>query len=111
MLNSCLHMETFTNWFDLYKAMEVFVQSNGGVCTKQWRCLYLLRHEEQIVDNFKKFLYIKVIKIVLDSMLYETLKWPQIAPFCIYSKKKLWLGEKNYDVHTINPQLRSCLVR
>jgi hypothetical protein len=31
------------------------------------------------LDNFKKFFSIKVIKIVLDSMLYETLKWPQIA--------------------------------
>jgi len=41
------------------------------------------------VNNFRKFLSIKVMKIVLDSMLYETLKWPQIAPFCISSKKKL----------------------
>jgi hypothetical protein len=57
--------------------------------TKQWRCSYLLRHEGQILDNFKKFLSIKVIKIVLDSMLYETLKWPQIAPFFISSKKKI----------------------
>ena len=48
-------------------------------CTKQWRCSYLLRHEGQILDNFKKFFSIKVIKIVLDSMLCETLKWPQIA--------------------------------
>jgi hypothetical protein len=40
---------------DLYKAMEVFVSY-------------------QILDNFKKSLSIKVIKIVLDSMLYETLK-------------------------------------
>ena len=30
---------------------------------------------------------LSVIKIVLDSMLYETLKWSQIAPFCISSKK------------------------
>jgi hypothetical protein len=49
-------------------------------CTKQWRCSYLLRHEGQILDNFKKFLSIKVTKIVLESILYETLKWPQIAP-------------------------------
>jgi len=28
------------------------------------------------------------MKNVLDSMLYETLKWPQIGPFCISSKKK-----------------------
>jgi len=55
-------------------------------CTKQWRCSYLLRHEGQICDNFKIFLSIKVTKIVLDSMLYETLKWLQIAPFCISSK-------------------------
>jgi hypothetical protein len=34
-------------------------------------------HEGQILKNFKKFLSIKVIKIVLDSMLYEILKWPQ----------------------------------
>jgi hypothetical protein len=32
----------------------------------------MLRHEWQILDNFKKFLSIKVIKIVFDSMLYET---------------------------------------
>jgi len=56
---------------DLYKATDVF---------------HLLRHEGQIFDNFKIFLSIKVIKIVLDSILYETLKWPQIAPFCISSK-------------------------
>jgi hypothetical protein len=47
---------------DVYKAMEVFVSA-------------------------KKFLSIKVIKIELNSILYETLKWPQIAPFCISSKK------------------------
>jgi len=50
--------------------------------------LYLLWHKGQILDNFKKFLSIKVIKIVLASMLYETLKWSQIAPFCISSKRK-----------------------
>jgi len=66
--------------------------------------LYLLRHKGQIWDNLKKFLSIKVIKIVLDSMLYETLKWPQIATFCISSNKNPPL--KNYGVHTIKPQLR-----
>ena len=40
-------------------------------------------HERQILNNFNKFLSIKVIKILLDSMLYEILKWPQIAPICI----------------------------
>jgi hypothetical protein len=54
---------------DLYKAMGVFVSAKTQL--------------GQIVDNFKKFLSIKVIKIVLDSMLYETLKWPQTALFCI----------------------------
>ena len=58
-------------------------------CTKQWRCSYLLRHEGQILNNFKKFLSIKVTKNVLDSVLYETLKWPQITSFCISSKKKI----------------------
>jgi hypothetical protein len=57
-------------------------------CTKQCRCSYLLRHEGQILDNIKKFLSIKVIKIVLDSILYETLKWSQTAQFCISSKIK-----------------------
>jgi hypothetical protein len=71
--------------------------------------LNLLRHEWQIVDNFKKFFSIKIIKIVLDSMLYETLKWPQIAPFCISSKKSQTPPPlKNYGVHTIKPQLRPC---
>jgi len=56
-------------------------------------------------------LSIKVIKIVLDSMLFETLKWSQIAPFCISSKKKKKNHRpppllKNYGVHTIKPQLR-----
>jgi hypothetical protein len=67
--------------------MHILTEILKWTCTKQWRCSYLLRHEEQILENFKKFLSIKVIKIVLDSMLYETLKWPQIAPFCISSKK------------------------
>ena len=81
-------------------------------CTKQWRCSHLLRHEGQILDNFKKFLSIKVIKIVLDSMLYETLKWPQIAPFCISSKTnpKPPPPLKNYGVHTIKPQLHPCCI-
>jgi hypothetical protein len=35
---------------------------------------------------------LSVITIVLDSMLYETLKWSQIAPFCISSKKKFRRG-------------------
>ena len=61
-----------------------------------------------MLNNFKKCLSIKVIKIVLDSMLYETLKWPQIAPFCISSKKNPRPPPplKNYGVHTIKPQLR-----
>jgi hypothetical protein len=66
----------------------IFIEILKWTCTKAWRCSYLLRHEGQILDYFKKFLSIKVIKIVLDSMLYETLKWPQIAPFCIWRKKK-----------------------
>ena len=67
--------------------MHILTEILKWTCTKQWRCSNLLRHEGQILDNFKKFLSIKVIKIVLDSMLCETLKWPQIAPFCISSKK------------------------
>ena len=54
--------------------MHILTEILKWTCTKQWRCSYLLRHEGQILDNFKKFLSIKVIKIVLDSMLYETLK-------------------------------------
>jgi len=47
------------------------------------------------------------MKIVLDSMLYETLKWPQIAPFCISSKKKFPdISLNAYGVHIIKPQLR-----
>ena len=56
---------------------------------------------------------LSVIKIVLDSMLYETLKWSQISPFCISSKKKFRRGGRprptpvqNYGVLTIKPQLR-----
>ena len=58
---------------------------------------------------------LSVIKIVLDSKLYETLKWPQIAPFCFSSKKKFRRGGRgvrprptpvqNYSVHFIKPQL------
>ena len=75
---------------DLYKTMEVFVS---------------VKKRRTDLGHFKKFLSIKVIKIVLDSILYETLKWPQIAPFCISSKKK---PLKNYRVHTIKTQLRPC---
>jgi hypothetical protein len=67
--------------------MHILTEILKWTCTKQWRCSYLLRHKGQMLDNFKKFLSIKVIKIVLDSMLYETLKWTQIAPFWISSKK------------------------
>jgi hypothetical protein len=75
-------------------------------CTKQWRCSYLLRHEGQIFDNLKKFLPIKVIKIVLDSMLYETLKWPQIVPFCISSKTKFLVWKSNGGI--IGSMVKSC---
>jgi len=53
-------------------------------------------------------LSIKVIKIMLDSMLNETPKWPQIAPFYNSSKIKSQTPPplKNYGVHTIKPQLR-----
>ena len=74
-------------------------------------CSYLLRHEGQILDNFKKFLSIKVIKIVLDSMLYETLKWPQFQGTILHLVKKNPRPPpplKNYGVHTIKPQLRLC---
>ena len=42
---------------NFYKAMEVFISAK-------------INHEGQILDNFKKFLSIKVIKIVLDSICY-----------------------------------------
>ena len=45
---------------DVYKAMDVFVSAKTQL--------------GQLVENFKKFLSIKVIKIVLDSILYESLK-------------------------------------
>jgi hypothetical protein len=53
-------------------------------------------------------------------MLYETLKWPQITPFCISSKKtnQGWGGAdpdplpfKNYGLHTIKSQLHPCSVQ
>ena len=95
----------------LYLDWCILTEILKWTCTKQWRCSYLLRHEGQIFDNLKKFLSIKVIKIVLDSMLYETLKWPQIAPFYILSKQnpRPPLPLKNYGVHTIKSQLRPCL--
>jgi hypothetical protein len=67
--------------------MHILTEILKWTCTKQWRCSYLLRHEGQILDNFRIFLSIKVIKIVLDSMLYETLKWPQTAPFASLKNK------------------------
>ena len=90
--------------------MHILTEILKWTCTNEWRCSYLLRHEGQILDNFKKFLSIKVIRIVLDSMLYETLKWPQIAPFCISSKNypRPPPPLKNYGVHTIKPLLRPC---
>ena len=47
---------------DLYKAMGVFVSAKTQL--------------GQIVDNFKKFLSIKVIKIVLDSMALTSFRIP-----------------------------------
>jgi hypothetical protein len=49
----------------------IFIEILKWTCTKQWGCSYRLRHEGQILDNFKKFLSIKVIKIVLDSTLSD----------------------------------------
>ena len=98
------------DWLSSLGLMHILTEILKWTCTKQWRCSYLLRHEGQILDNFKKFLSIKVIKIVLDSMLhvYEILKWPQIAPFYISSKTNPRPPPplKNYGVHTIKPQLR-----
>ena len=48
-------------------------------------------HEGQIWKSLRNSC-LSVIKIVLDSMLYETLKWSQIAPFCISSKNKFRRG-------------------
>ena len=76
----------------------IFIEILKWTCTKQWRCPYLLRIEVQILDNFKKFLSIKVFKIVLISILYEALKWPQIAPFCQKNPTPL-PPLKIYDVH------------
>ena len=87
----------------------IFTDILEWTCTNQWRCSYLLKHEltKEILDNLKKFFSIKAIQIVLDSMLYETLKWPQIAPFCISSKKIPDPPSlKNDGVYTIKPQLR-----
>ena len=67
--------------------MHILTEILKWTCTKQWRCSYLLRHEGHILDNFKKFLSIKVIKIVLDSMLYETLKWPRSHHFASRQKE------------------------
>ena len=53
---------------------------------------------------------LSVFKIVLDYILYEALKWPQIAPFCQKHSTPL-PPLKNYGVHTIKPQLRPCRVR
>ena len=49
-----------------------------------------------------------VIKIVLDSMLYETLKWPPDRTILHLVKTKSQTAPplKNYGVHTIKPQLR-----
>ena len=70
--------------------MKTYVRStmkNDGLSSLGLMHLHRdFEHVGQILNNFKKFMSIKVIKIVLDFMLYETLKWPQIAPFCISSK-------------------------
>jgi hypothetical protein len=48
---------------------------------------------------------------VLDSMLYETLKWPQIAPFCISSKKKFRPGGGGGQPGPmINKQVENCFL-
>ena len=36
--------------------MHISTEILKWTCIKQWRCLYLLRHEGQILDNFKNFL-------------------------------------------------------
>ena len=38
--------------------MHILTEIFKWTCTKQRRCSYLLRHEGQILDNFKKFLSI-----------------------------------------------------
>jgi len=41
--------------------------------------------------------------------LYEALKWPQIAPFCISAgDRPRHTPVQNYGVHFIKPQLRPC---
>jgi hypothetical protein len=72
------------------RCMKTYVRStmkNDGLSSLGLMHIHRdFEHEGQILNNFKKILSIKVIKIMLDSMLYETLKWHQIAPFCISSK-------------------------
>ena len=89
------------------RLMHILTEILKWTCTKQWRYSYLLRHEGQILDNFKKFLSIKVIKIVLDSVIWNI----EMAPDCtiLHPFKKNPRPPpplKNYGVHTIKPQLR-----
>ena len=67
----------------------IFTEILKWTCIKQWRCSYLLRHEGQILDNFKKFLFIKIIKIVLDSIMACTLLSPQLRPWYLFNSVQI----------------------
>ena len=93
----------------------IFIEILKWTCTKQWGCSYRLRHEGQILDNFKKFLSIKVIKIVLDSKL--SVLWnPKMVPdrtilhLVIKKKSQTTSPSQELWVHTIKPQLRPCQI-
>jgi hypothetical protein len=71
--------------FSVLRGLKDYVRSTiKNVRLSSLGLVDIHRHFE---GRFWTILRNSVIKIVLDSMLYETLKWPQIAPFCISSKQ------------------------
>jgi hypothetical protein len=91
------------------RLMHILTEILKWTCTKQWRCSYLLRHEGQILDNFRKFLSIKVIKIVLDSVIWNLEMAPDRTILHLFKKNPRPPPPlKNYGVHNIKPQLRPC---
>jgi hypothetical protein len=61
----------------------IFTKILKWTCIKQWRCSYLLRHDGQIVNNFRKFLSIKVMKIVFDSVIWNLEMAPTMLELAI----------------------------
>ena len=86
------HASSKWNCWKVIECSEMY-ENLCWVDYEEWQAIFpwidaysILNTKGRLLTNLRNSC-LSVIKIVLDSMLYETLKWPQSALFYISSKK------------------------